>query len=186
MTTLEAYNAFLRGDESAAEVLISCYGDMLFHFAMRYLKNEALAEDAVEDAFVAFLLARKRFSAEGQLRTYLYRAVRSRAIDRLRTASREISLCEVEEVLSETEEASGDPAQLAVYAERNAVLRRCMEEIAPQYKEALVLFYFEELSFDEVCRVTGKSRRQVYNCLTRARAAMKELLIREGISDENF
>ena len=183
---LDAYRRFFSGDTEAAGVLVAVYSDALVRFADRYLHDSDLSEDAAEDAFIALLLKRHHFKEECQLRAYLYRAVRSRAIDLLRKQSREVSLTDHEGILEVRAEEGSDPESAYRAEERNAALRRCIAELAPQYREVLLLCYFEELDPDSIAEVTKRSKKQVYNLLTRARASLKERLIQEGFSSEDL
>ena len=183
---VDAYRRFFSGDTEAAGALVAVYSDSLVRFAYRYLHDSDLAEDAAEDAFIALLVKRRRFQDERQIRTYLYRAVRSRAIDLLRKQSREISFADVEGMLEEHEAEGSDPEGAYLIEERNAALRRCISMLAPQYREVLLLCYFEGLDPDAIADVTERSKKQVYNLLTRARASLKERLIQEGFTNEDL
>lgn len=183
---MDAYRRFFSGDAEAAGALIAVYSDSLVRFAYRYLKDADLAEDAAEDAFIALLLKRRHFTEECQLRTYLYRAVRSRAIDLLRKRAREVSLDDVEGILSETAAEGSDPERIVLSEERNAAVRRCIAALPLQYREALLLCYFENLDTDSIADVMRRSKKQVYNLLTRARASLKERLIQEGFTNEDL
>ena len=59
-----------------------------------------------------------------------------------------------------------------------------MEKLPGDYREILYLRYFEELSPEEIARVTGRRKKQVYNLLARGRVAMKEILTAEDADDE--
>ena len=176
---ISLYNAFLdNGDEQALEALVRAYSDPLVRYAHAYVRDGAAAEEAMEDAFAALILSRKRFREEGQLRTYLYKATRSKCIDRLRRQKFVFSLSDSalsEDLFSDEDTEEGETAR-----ERRRIVRECIARLPEQYREILYLFYFEGLDFDGICRVTGKSRKQAYNLLSRARDALKELLLKEG------
>jgi len=77
-----------------------------------------------------------------------------------------------------------DPPDVALLKEeRNRLLYQALNEIKPEYREALYLMYFEELSNEEIQHVTGGSARQVYNLIGRGRAALREKLKGMGFDD---
>ncbi len=58
-----------------------------------------------------------------------------------------------------------------------------MRNLNDDYRQILMLLYFEEMSHDEARQVMGKSIRQVYHLADRARAALKKELERMGFDD---
>jgi DNA-directed RNA polymerase specialized sigma24 family protein len=50
----------------------------------------------------------------------------------------------------------------------------------------LLLHYIERFSVQQICTILGKSSKQIYNLLARAKTALKEILIKEGISHEDL
>ena len=176
VTTLESYERYLKGDESAFEDLVRTYGDALVRFACRYLGDEAAAEEVMEDTFVALIVNRKHFGTESRLRAYLYQIARNKAIDRLRRQKNEVPLHEVEHILTDTD--YGEDPELAA---RKRALHRCIGQLPEQYREVLSLHYFDGFRIEECCKVMKKSKKQVYNLLMRARSALKEMLMKEEI-----
>ena len=71
-------------------------------------------------------------------------------------------------------------------AERSRVLYTGMQQLPAQYQEVLYLSYFDGFSVSEIGRVLKKSAKQVYNLLSRARSALKQILIKEGYSHEDL
>ena len=177
---VSSYRRFLQGDSTALEELVRTYSDRLVRFACSYVKDATLAEEIMEDAFTALIVSRKNFSEKDNFSAYLYKIVRNKCLDYLRWHRRKVSLEEAERAFSVTD-LDGD----IVRRERNKALYRCMQSLPEQYREVLYLSYFESCSVEEICAVTGKWKKQVYNLLARAKAALKELLIKEGISSED-
>lgn len=175
-----SYRRFLQGDSAALEELVRAYSDGLVRFACSYVKDATLAEEIMEDAFTALILGRKKFSNEDNFSAYLYKIVRNKCLDYLRWHKRKVDLEDAERAFCVTD-TDGD----IVRRERNRALYRCMQSLPEQYREVLYLNYFEDCSVEEICAITGKWKKQVYNLLARAKASLKELLIKEGISSED-
>ena len=176
-----SYRRFLAGDMTAIEDLVRTYGDALVRFAYCYVKDSAIAEDIMEDAFASLLAKRKLFQDGENLRAYLYKITRNKCIDYMRFRKRNLSLCDYENVLV-GEDFSDGIAERA----RNRTLYRCMGDLPSQYAEILYLVYIEERPIKETCKLLKKSQKQVYNLLARAKTALKELLKKEGISYEDI
>lgn len=168
-------------DPGAIEYWVQTLAEPLIRYAYSITHSSAAAEDAMEDAFAALLAGNRRFRSPEQLRAWLYKTTHNKSVDYLRRHKREVPLEDVENVLS-----SPDPASSAALRERNKTIYICMQRLPQQYREVLILTYFDGFSASEVCTVMHRSKKQVYNLLARARIALKELLIQEGITHEEL
>lgn len=178
---VSSYRRFLRSDRAALEELVITYSDELVRFAFGYVKSEALAEDVVSDVFAALYMKAKHFAAEDQLRPYLYKMTRNRAIDRLRRQRREVPLEEAEAALSVP-----SAEVLLIHKERDEILYRSLSRLPLQYREVLELMWFDGFSQAQTASILNKSAKQLYNLHARAKLALKELLEKEGITREDL
>ncbi len=172
---------YLDKNEQTLELLITLYSDALVRYAYSYVRNLSAAEDIMEDAFAAYYVSKTEFSSKEQIRCWLYKVVRSRSVDYLRFHRRQVSLEELEAVLH-----TPGLEQDQIIRERNATLYRNLQSLRWQYRAVLQLHYIEEFSIDQICTILGKSTKQVYNMLARAKAAIKDLLVKEGIGYEDL
>ena len=139
------------------------------------------AEDVTADTFAALFIRRKKFREGAKFRTWLYTVARNRAIDWVRKNGRNRPLTGLENVLVS---ADGEEAMLG--RQRKESLYACMQKLPATYKEVLYLSYFDGFSVKEICRILKKSAKQVYNLLSRAKTALKAILVKEGFSHENI
>lgn len=174
------YLRFLQGDNGALEELVRMYSDALVRFAYCYVKDAAAAEDIMENAFASLIVKRKRFSSDGNIRAYLYKAVRNKSIDYLRAHKKFVPLTDFEKVIR-----SGETETSVLRKECNRTIYRCMQKLPTQYQETLYLAYFEDCDAEKIAKIIKKTKKQVYNLLARAKAALKTLLEKEGISYED-
>lgn len=163
------------------EALLHTYGPALIRFAYSITGSTAAAEDAMEDALAILILKGGRFKNEHQLRAWLYKTTRSRAVDYLRRHAHETPLSDVEAVLE-----CCDLEETLVMRERNRMLYLCVRELPVQYRQVLQLHYLDGFDIGMICRILGKTKKQVYNLLSRAKSDLKEKLIQEGISYEDI
>ena len=61
-----------------------------------------------------------------------------------------------------------------------------LNRLSAEYRQILILLYFEDMSHEEVERIMGKNRKQVYNLAERGRAALREQLERMGFDDAQY
>ena len=168
-------------DMLTLEQLVYTYSDALVRYAYCYVGSADVAEEVTEDAFAALFVKNKHFETAQQARAWLYKAVRSRAVDYLRLHRRHVPLEDVQEVLSVP-----GPVEEFIVKERNDAIYRCMQALPQQYRVVLQLQYFDEFDIAQIGKILGKTKKQVYNLLSRAKAALKELLVKEGITSEDL
>ncbi len=181
MTQNGSYQKILVNDPIILEELIYNYSDALVRYAYCLVGSAATAEDLMEEAFAALLVKRLSFYSVEQIRSWLYKCVHGKAVYYLRKHRREIPLSDVENVLT-----ASDMEQSFFRKERNKLIFRCMQALPQQYRQVLSLSYFEGFSVPEICQILGKNPKQVYNLQARAKSALKEILLKEGIFDEKL
>lgn len=176
-----SYRRFLRGDQDALEELIRTYSDPLVRYCYCYLKSAAAAEDVMAETFATVFIRGRRLSDPDKLRPYLYKVARSKSIDYLRRYKYEVPLSDVENVLF-----CGDAEADVLRRSRDEAVYACMQALPEQYRAVLQLAYFDGFPIGQICVILGKSSKQVYNLLARAKVALRELLEKEGITHEDL
>ena len=173
------YQRFLSGDDSGLQRLMERYGNSLTLYIDGYLRDIHEAEDLMIEAFAYFVAKRPRLRDDG-FRAYLYKSARHLALRCLQKKRRKqiFSFDDLEQepesdVLLET---------LVQTDERNRILWRCMDELAPAYREALYLVYFEGMRHAEAAAVMRKTEKQIVDLVYRGRASLRKTLEREGIT----
>ena len=180
---LDSYKKYVKGDDSALGDIVRAYADGMTFFTATLVKNPGDAEEIVSDAFVEIALKKRAFRGESALRTYLYAICRHKAIDLIRKRARRGEIVS----LDDGQAADLDTLEGRVLrSERDAKLHAALAELCEEYRVALYLVYFEDLSHEEVAKAMKKSRKQTENIIFRARRALRALLEKEGITDENI
>lgn len=177
----ELYNQYLRGDDEALEQLVIGYGDSLIGYAYCFLHDFAEAEDVMEDTFVTLIVKRKRFEARSPFEAYLFRIARNKCIDRLRKIKRETRL---QDGITYSDHSSVEEDVLKVV--RDEKVYKAILSLTQDYRTVLYLTYYQGFAVDEIRAALGKNKKQVYNLLSRAKSALKEILIKEGIGYEDI
>lgn len=172
-----SYRRYLQGDAGALEELVTLYSDTLMRYACCFVHNASAAEDIAEDCFVALILRKKHFSAEAQLRAYLFKVARSKCIDWLRMWNRSSSFDET--LLPPT-----DIERTLEARERERKLYAALASLKREYRDVLYLVYLEGFTVEECTHILRRTKKQIYNLLARAKTALKERLSKEGFSYE--
>lgn len=180
MDDLTLFKRFAAGDAEAAAAVVHEYAGGLILFVYGIIKDTHASEDIVEDCFAALMGGRGDFKGEAAFKTYLYRSAKHRAFNYLRLSKRGVPLEQAEQTaeLTSLEDAY-------IKKERDAALYRALEDLSPDYRVVLQLIYFEDMSYAQAAEVMGKKEAQIKNLAFRARAALRELLIKEGFTYED-
>ncbi len=164
-------------EDAALKILLGRYREELTFFIFGFLKNMEDAEEIMMDAFAVAASGTTGFLGKSSFKTWLFAIGRNLAFKSLRR-KRFLFMPLNEEITAD----SGLPELELLRDEKKRLLYEALNSINPEYRQALHLVYFEEMSTDEVAAVMKKNKKQVYNLVARGKAAMKEALEKRGIS----
>lgn len=174
------------GEGAAFEVLMRRHNRLLYRTARSILKDDAEAEDAVQDAYLRAWHALPGFRTESKLATWLVRIVANEALARLRRTSAAVIPLEAAMTSTEpdtqaalTEAPERSPESTVARAQVRALLETRIDLLPEIYRSVFMLRAVEELSVEEVAQVLGMPEATVRTRFFRARA-----LLREGLAGE--
>jgi len=129
------------GDQTALQALHRKVAPQLLAVLLRLLHTRALAEDALQDAFIRIWQEAGRFDqSRGRAMAWMVSIARNRAIDLLRAARPMLMLDEAE--LSDAEQLRvPGPADRAEFSYTQSALWRCLNALGAQQRQCLVLAY---------------------------------------------
>ncbi|MCH2035370.1 MAG: sigma-70 family RNA polymerase sigma factor [Puniceicoccaceae bacterium] len=167
------------------------YGDYLYGFAMSRLRNAELAQDCVQDTFLAGIKALERFDGSRDIKFWLRGIMRNKIVDQIRKSVREqkVDIDSEDETLLESfwfkysgiATTNPDPWQFnpRKYYDNTefwAVFEDCIETVKNPAREAFILRVLEDQSTEEVCKVMDVSPNYLWVLLHRAREQLKTAL----------
>lgn len=172
-------------DERAFNELVELYGDRVFRLMLRMLARREEAEDMAQEVFVQVFKSIHQFRGDAKLGTWVYRVAVNLCKNRGKYLSRRHAGAEDElDELAERAplaEAKGvtlsdvsAPDQVVQGYQVEAIVRQCILSLEPDFREVLVLRDVEDLTYEEICEITGVAEGTVKSRLHRARTALKE------------
>ena len=174
----ELYARYLAGDVAACDALMLRYGDALVLYLNGLLHHPEDAEDLMLDCFARIMVDKPRIGA-GNFKAYLFKMARYKAF-RLYRAKVRRSEFSMEELPLPAGEVL--PEEELRRRERGEVLQRCLNRIAPQYREALWLVYDTQLSYAQASEILRCDVKRVDNLLTNGKKQLRKELEKEGIT----
>ena len=166
------------------------YGDGLFRYAVLRLRDPEIAEDVVQETFLAALAAKERFTGQSTERTWLTGILKHKIVDHIRKASRETPLSDPVDTEETTKgfftekgtwrdqpaDWGDDPSALLEKKEFKDILRQCLSELPGRLNDAFSLREIDGLSSKEVCKVLSVSATNLWVMLYRARMRLRKCL----------
>lgn len=171
-------DAMANGDSHALAALYDRYSSTLLAVAHRMLGSKHNAEDLVHDVFLeAWRHAGDYSSSRGGVRTWLLLRLRSRAIDRLRSASRRrVSVVEDGDLA----EIPDPQAEAFAFTPDRAVLVEAIESLPPLQRRALECAYFRGMSASEIAEEEaipiGTVKSRLAAALRKLRGEMRDAM----------
>lgn len=174
---------------------VEAYGDGLFKHALARVGQRPVAEDLVQEAFLAAWKARNRFAAKSSEKTWLLQILRHKIADHFRQQARanEIPVGEelerIEEEHFRTEGFSrgkwrkamapkswGNPDQSLEQKEFWRTLHECVAKLPEKAAQAFLMREVDELDSEEICRTASIQSSHLFVLLHRARLALRRCL----------
>jgi RNA polymerase sigma-70 factor (ECF subfamily) len=187
--------ALKAGSEDAFGVLIAQYGQPLYSLIARSLQDPADAADITQEVFIKVFRSVRSFNGEASLRTWLYRIALREASNQRRWWTRhkrqeltiDAPVAPGEDVddgmcLSATlMDRAGSPFDLTVSAELKARVEDALRKLPEAFRTVVVLREMEGFSYEEIAEIVEVPAGTVKSRLTRGRAALKEILVADGL-----
>jgi RNA polymerase sigma factor (sigma-70 family) len=159
-----------RSDEQALAELYRRFGRLAYGLAFRILRDDALAQDAVQEAFLGVWRAAGRFTAErAKPSTWLLTLVHRRAVDLVRREQRR----RTEPLQPETEQATADEAELAT---QRQTIREALRQLPAEQREAIELAYYGGYTQSELAERLGEPLGTIKSRMFTGLARLREHL----------
>lgn len=166
------------------------YGDYLYNFAIGQVRDKVVAEDLVQDTFLAAFKARERFAGNSSERTWLVGILRHKIIDHLRHGQRWQTVAlegtgsagdrddigETMVWLHEVAAECQEPHRRMELAEFRDSLRLALGKLPPRIAQAFEMYEMNDCSGREVCDAVQISEQNLWVMLHRARKHLRSEL----------
>ena len=167
------------GDEKALEELIRRHLKSVFHFAYRYTRLAADAEDITQDVFLKVWKHLGRFHLEKNFKVWLLAITRNTALDFLKKRKplvfSDFESEAGENVLAQTiEDPAPLPHALLMQREFHEEFRELLGTLSADHQTVLLLHYEDELTFQEIAEVLGKPMNTIKSAHRRALLALRK------------
>ncbi|MBL0386097.1 RNA polymerase sigma factor [Tumebacillus sp. ITR2] len=182
---LEWIKKVLAGDESCYRLLVERYQALVYTIALRMVRDRTEAEDIAQDVFLKAYRTLADFREEASFKTWVCKIATNRCIDwKRKHGTRQERTAQVEEAAWIPDPNGERPEQALIRRETQSEVRRVIEEMPEKYRSILVMYHFQNMSYQDIADNQEISPRTVETRLYRAKQMMRTAL-RGGGADEH-
>lgn len=173
LSDLELVNLTKQGNTDAFSELVRRHQHIVYNVSYRYMRDQALAEDMAQDAFLKAFRLLKGFRGDCSFSTWMYRVTCSVCLTELNRRKRrgEVELLPAHG--GEAPDASLDSADLPDH------IRRCVGLLPDHYAQVITLYYLKGVNYDEIADVMSIPMGTLKTWMFRARKQLRKIVEKE-------
>ena len=166
----------LAGKSIAYSYIVDRYKDKAYNLAFRICGNHEEAEEIAQDSFLKAYRSLKGFKMKSSFATWFYRIVYNTTISHVRLKRK--GVLSLEDFPADATDFIGTNTneEEAEKEYRNSLVNFALQKITEEERGLISLYYYEEMSTDEISDVTGISKSNIKVKLFRARQKMQEII----------
>jgi RNA polymerase sigma-70 factor (ECF subfamily) len=171
----EIIEACRSGDRDAFRALYDLYKDRVYSIALYFFHGDpAVASDVTQQVFLKLMTSIRQFRGDAEFSTWLYRLVVNACLDTAR--SRRPDVVTSDRLRMEAFAAPGSPEEDFARAQMANSVRAAVSALPPKFRIAVLLRYFEDLSYDQMAKALHCSMGTVASRLSRGHKMLAERL----------
>jgi RNA polymerase sigma-70 factor (ECF subfamily) len=162
------------GDHEAFTRLVEAYQIPVYNLAYRMLGDAREAEDAAQETFLRAYTRLTTYQRDKKFSSWLLAIASHHCIDRLRR--RRFTWLSLDELpfLEQAASEWNQPEEAAVRQEERDEVRKMLDQLPPQYRAAVILRYWYDLSYREIAEVMETTESAIKSRLYRARESLAQ------------
>jgi RNA polymerase sigma factor (sigma-70 family) len=172
------------GDREAFRWVVDRYKDMVYTLCLRMLTVEEDAHDAAQEVFIKAYRSIRGFQEKSKFSTWIYRIAYNHCISVIR---KKVKVIDLVDELPDHEAGEGEVGGLELLQaeERKRYLQMAIEALPETDAMVVTLFYYEELSLEEIAEITGLTSNNIRIKLHRSRKKLYTVLHQQLTSELN-
>ncbi|MCF6296325.1 MAG: RNA polymerase sigma factor [Flavobacteriaceae bacterium] len=169
-------NKVLQGDTKAFAILVNRYMDLIFTLALRMVKNREEAEEVSQDTFIKAYKSLTKFKGDSKFSTWVYRVGYNTCLDRLKKNKRTQQTVAIDEFTEHKIKILDNTLEHMELEERKQAIQDCLQLLPSEDGFLITLYYFEELSLEEISKIINVTVNNVKVKIFRSRKKLATIL----------
>jgi len=154
-------------------ILLQRYTVLLLGVCMKYLKNEEKAKDAVQQIFLKVITELRKYKVD-YFKSWLYMIAKNYCLMELRDKTEKNT-----KQINDSLHLADEQMQISKHIEKDKILSHIeasLNELTPEQKTCVTLFYLQKKSYTEIASITGFSLMQVKSYIQNGKRNLKILV----------
>ena len=168
------------GDERAFAELYQIFSTKIFNYLLNLVYDDAVAEDLLQDVFVAVWNGAKGFRGSSQVKTWIFHIAHNQAVSWFRRNRKNLNIEDARELASDLDLES----QVMDHWRRDQIAK-ALRRLTPEHREVVELAFIYELSYQEIAEVIGCPVGTVKSRMSYARRYLTHELRQLGLGRQN-
>ena len=178
------WQALLEGQEHAYEQILAEYGDALLAYGLKFTPDRDLVKDCIQNVLIHFYSQINRLSPINNLKSYLLVMLKHELVNQLNDWHH--TLISIDEMPVFNLRASQcllpkEGLDDAAY-QRHVQLMKLLDELPPRQKEAIYLYYIQEIPLKEIAVLMDMEYQSIRNLISRSLRKLREKIVVTGSS----
>lgn len=166
----------INGDTHAFSILVDRYKDLVFTLTLRMLKNREEAEEVSQDTFIKVYKSLNKFKGDSKFSTWIYKVAYNACLDRIKKNKKFLNDVSIDTFTTNQLKSFDNALDNLEIKEREKDIQSCMDLLPSDDCFLLTLYYFEELSLDEIAKIMQITPNNVKVKLFRSRNKLAVIL----------
>jgi RNA polymerase sigma-70 factor (ECF subfamily) len=168
--------AIKNGDTKAYAQLVDRYKDLVYTLALRMLKHREEAEEVAQDTFIKVFKSLDKFKGDSKFSTWIYRVAYNTCLDTIKKNKKHLNNVAIDEFTFNKLDTIDNALDNIIEEEKSDLIKKCINKLPEDSSALLTLFYFEELSLEEISKIINIEANTVKVKLFRARKKLAVIL----------
>ncbi len=169
-------NDFIQGDNQAFEIIVKKYQEKIYWHARRMTGNHLDADDIVQQVLIVMCDKLATFNFQSALYTWIFKITATRSLNLIKRRKLKsfIGLDDIQNVINSGNDIISDTEQ----KEKFDSLQKHLNKLPVKQKEIFIFRHFDELTYEEIAQVTGKSvgalKANYFHAINKLKEMMKD------------
>lgn len=173
-----------QGDTEYFGIIVKRYESKMKRYATRFLLNKEESEDIVQDIFIKAYQNIQSFQTSKKFSSWLYRIAHNELINTIRKRQRKSWLSLDLDALFPHPVSTENPSRDTEQEITKEMTNRCLSKLSAKYREVLILYYLQDLSYREIADILHVPISTVGIRIKRGKDALRNICNKQGISYE--
>lgn len=183
MTDQQIVSLVVGGNQDAYSVIVERYEAKLMRYALFLIKDYDMASDLAQESFIKAYTNLNGFKLDKSFSSWIYRIVHNEAMNMIFRNKKSPTFSEYEITDDDVSVNFSIDKKIDAKLLKQSV-KKCLKSMDVKYREVVVLYYFENLKYDEISDILRVPTSTVGVRINRAKAELKKICQNDGVDYE--